>query len=95
MSYILDAITKAEKQRQQERVPTLASAVSNQHATGKNFITGRVLGMGVIGLSLIAFGWYFKPVSEQVVVDRQLIEPLVATFAQSSPDEHSRAMALQ
>ncbi len=68
MSYILDAISKAEKQRQHERVPTLESAVSNHHATGKNVKVGRTLGICIIGILLVALGWYVKPVTEQVVV---------------------------
>jgi type II secretory pathway component PulC len=66
MSYILDAIKKAEKQRLQEQTPTLESVVSQQPDRSSRWGTGRIILFILIIATAVAAGWYYEPVREQV-----------------------------
>jgi hypothetical protein len=66
MSYILDAIKKAEKQRLQEQAPTLESIVSQQPERPSRLGAGRVILFLLVIATAVAAGWYYEPVRDQV-----------------------------
>ena len=61
MSYILDAIKKAEQQRNKDRMPTLESIVTFDSNEGRR-TAGRMVTVTVAAIILVALGWFHKPV---------------------------------
>lgn len=62
MSYILDAIKKAERQRQQEQVPTLESIISARYPKKNHFDPKRIGKIAGIVIFLALIGWFHKPI---------------------------------
>ena len=72
MSYILDAIKKAEKQRHLEQVPTLESVVAFQDEPSSG-VSFKIIGVLIVVLGVIVSVWLF----------RAPIKGMVSQFVQS------------
>ena len=62
MSYILDAIKKAESQRQQDHVPTLQSVISHQADSQSSISRNKLIGFAVLFVLLLLLVWFRLPI---------------------------------